>query len=598
MEGLRPFDCLQGFLRALERQGHLCRVSVEVDPRLEITEITTRVVRQGGPCLLFERVEGADFPLVINLFGHPRRIEIALGREPGQIGAELRLLAERLEQPSLRALWQSRVTLCRVASMRPARRRFGKVTEVEEPPDFTRLPVLTCWPEDGGPFITFGMTLTRDPESGLRNLGLYRLQIHDRTKTGMHWQIQKGGGFHYWEAEKRGRSLPASVILGGDPALMLAAALPLPEGMDEIAFAGFLRRKPVPVIEIDSDPAGGASWQLVADAELVIVGQVPAGERRIEGPFGDHLGHYSAAAEFPVFKARRWYRRAAPVYPAAVVGKPPQEDLVIGNAIQQMLNPLISLLKPEICDLWAYGETGFHGLTVVSVKQRYAREGLKTAFGVLGEGQLSLTKCVLLVDPGVDVKSFPAVLEALRAHFDPCEDLIVIGGTPYDTLDFTSRRMNLGSKMILDATASAAPRPPMGDGERAGLRTRLDRLGLPWKVYGDVLVAIQVPAGKPARALSQELVQTIPPSFPLAVLVSEDVDIEDTMSFLWGWFTRFEPAADLVAAATEITGAVLRHFPPVVIDATHKEGYQKPLVMDPAVVEKVDRRWNEYRICG
>jgi len=596
MAGLRPFNCLQGFLRALEREGQLARIAVEVDPRLEMTEITTRVVRQAGPCLLFERPKGSDFPLAINLFGHPRRIELALGRHPQAVGEELLQLAQRFQQPSLRSFWQSRSTLRRVLAMRPRQCHRGQVTDIVEEPDFGRLPALTCWPEDGGPFITFGMVLTRDPLSGVRNLGLYRLQIHGRAETGMHWQIQKGGGFHYWEAERTGKSLPATVILGGDPAVMLAAALPLPEGVDELAFAGFLRGRTVPLVGDQSAPGGFGGCELLADAEFAIVGEVPAAQRRREGPFGDHLGHYSAAASFPVFKAKRCYRRSHPIYPAAVVGKPPQEDLAIGNAIQQMLCPLITMLRPEVADLWAHGEAGFHGLTVVAVKQRYAREGIKTALGLLGEGQLSLTKCVLLVDERVDVKSIDEVLGQVGAHFEAAEDLLVIGGTPYDTLDFTSRRMNLGSKMIIDATSRGEARRPLSGNDRQQVAGLLKSFGFDWRLHRDALLSVRVPAGRPVRALAGEFAGALPRRIPLAVLVSTDVDIDDMTSLLWGWFTRFEPAADIIAARSELVGAVVRHQGPIVIDATHKEGYQQPLVMDPEVVERVTRRWNEYRI--
>jgi UbiD family decarboxylase len=281
-----PFEDLQQFIAQLERSGQLRRVKIEVDPVLEAGEIAQRVLREGGPALLFERPAGASMPLVMNLFGTMDRVRTALGRDPGGIGGELLQAVQRLNPPSLASLWQNRTVLSRLRHMRPSAVSAGICQEVVEGPDLMQLPVLKCWPLDGGRFLTFGMVITHNPRTGARNLGLYRLQVFGKGQTGMHWQSMKGGRGHYWEAEQRGDDLEVAVVIGADPILMMSSILPLPEDVDEIGFAGFLRGKSVPMVR-----AKTLNMSVPANAEIILEGVVPAKERRIEGPFGDHFGH-------------------------------------------------------------------------------------------------------------------------------------------------------------------------------------------------------------------------------------------------------------------------------------------------------------------
>jgi 4-hydroxy-3-polyprenylbenzoate decarboxylase len=367
---------------------------------------------------------------------------------------------------------------------------------------------------------------------------------------------------------------------------MLAGVLPLPEDMDELAFAGFLRGAPTPTIRL------GNGVEVPANAEIILEGEVPAAERREEGPFGDHFGHYSHAAPFPVFHVKKIHRRKGAIYPAAVVGKPPQEDKYLGNAVQDMLLPLLKLMKPEIEDLWAYFEAGFHNLAAVSVRQRYAKEGVKTALGLLGEGQMSLTKCVVLVDPDVNARRFTDVLSALRRDFDPREDFILLPGTAQDTLDFTSFKMNLGSKMILDATSFGKERRPRPDLPPVDIR---EPGVISYRNWNDALLAVRVKSD--GRGVLERLLKDRRlAGFPLIAAVSEDVPLDDDELLLWGIFTRFDCARDVIPAAVELAGAWPRYQGPLGVDATWKPGYPEPLVMDPAVVDRVDRRWSEYRI--
>jgi 4-hydroxy-3-polyprenylbenzoate decarboxylase len=594
---------LQSFLWHLERQGELRRVRVEVDPNLEITEIATRVVREEGPALLFERVRGSTYPLAINIFGSRRRVRMALGRDPGAVGEELAGLVERLNPPTLRGLWSTRGTLRRMLSMRTAASRRALCQEVEEAPDLDALPALTCWPGDGGRFITFPLVLTEDPQTRRRNLGIYRMHIFGRDRTGMHWQVQKGGGFHYYRAEQQGRPLEAAVVLGADPTLMLSAVLPLPEDLDEVAFSGLLRGQPTGMVR-----ARTLSLRVPASAEFVLEGVVPADERETEGPFGDHFGHYSGAAPFPVFHVRRVTRRRNPVYPAAVVGKPPQEDRYLGDAAQEMLTPLIKIVHPELRDLWAYYEAGFHNLLVASVEVRFTKEAMKTALGLLGQGQLALTKVVILVGPEVNVRDFEAVLRAIQRHFNPGEDFALIPRAPLDTLDFTgvrpdgrpSGRMHYGSKMILDATpkpdqppaseparSTGGPAPMTVDPAAACPQVRA------WRLVADSLLAVQVEGD--GRAALQELLGLEGlGSVRMVAAVSPDVRLESNTELLWGIFTRFDPAHDVLFQEVELRGAWPLYRGRLGIDSTFKEGYPEPLAMTEEIRNKVDQRWEEY----
>lgn len=565
-------------------------MKVEVDPELEVTEIATRSFREGRPALLFENARGSKYPLVINVLGSMKRIEAALGRHPEQIGEELVTFIERMNPPSLKTLWQGRSTLMRLAKVRPKHVRSAPAQQVvENQPDLFEMPVLKCWPGDGGRFITLPLVLSRDPETGAGNLGIYRMQVYGPAQTGMHMQIEKGGGFHFWKAEEKGEPLEMAAVLGGDPSLILAAVMPLPEGIDEVGFSGIIRGARTPMVK-----AKALSLRVPANAEFVLEGIVKPGVRRLEGPFGDHFGHYSEAAEFPVFEVKAITRRRNAVYPATVVGKPPQEDRYLGDATQLILKPFIRLLRKEVKDLWAYYEAGFHNLLVVSVETRYAREPIKTALGLLGEGQLSLTKCLVLVGPDVDPRDFKAVVEAVRRNFDAPEDFQVIARTPLDTLDFTGEAMHRGSKMVIDATGPAVPGPGPSTHPEVDPRRIAPQI-VKWRVVGGALLAVQVSGTGQGRASVETLVRALPPGpVKIVAAVSEDVDIGDDVQLIWGIFTRFDPARDVVFTSMEFKGIAPVYRGVMGIDATWKQGYPKPLEMDSEIIRKVDHRWAEY----
>ncbi len=534
----------------------------------------------------------------MNQYASARRISLALGRDPDEIGSELIAFLERAMPPTFRTLLDNRPILGRFLKSRPQTVSAAASQQNVLAPDLDALPVQTCWPGDGGRFITYGQVCTYDPRDGKRNIGLYRMHVFDQRTTGMHWQIQKGGGFHYFQAEKLNRDLEIAVAIGTSPALLFATIAALPEGIDEAMFAGFLANSRTAfargkTITID----------VPADAEFVLEGIVPARERRMEGPFGDHFGHYSAAAEFPVFHVKAMTHRRNPIYPAIVVGKPPMEDKFLGDATQQILAPLAKLVHKEITSLWAYYEAGFHNLLVVAIEQRYQKEAVKAALGLMGTDQLSLTKCIVTVSSGVDVRDWHAVVRELRANFDPHRDFIMIPKVPLDTLDFTSYRMNLGSKMILDATRKPLRGAPL---ERAatdigGVRS-IDSRVLDMAIVDDAILLVKLggtlaeePGGMGTTA-GMEIVRKLVARPELSGLtmiacVSEDVDIHDKESYIWGVFTRFDCERDVVFTETTLRGISPSYRGVMGVDATWKPGYPKPLVMPEEIVRRVDEKW-------
>ena len=583
---MKGFRTLGGFLADLERRGDLKRVAREVDRDCEVTEIAGREAKAGGPALLFEHVRGAGFPLAVNVLAAKRRIEWALGRPPAAVGAELEQLFHALPPRRLRDLWRLRGSAARLLAMRPKTLARGPVQAHALGADLSTLPILQLWPKDGGRFLTFPLVLTEHPGTKVRNLGVYRMQVYDERTTGMHWQIGKGGGFHFFAAEKRGDGLPVAVAVGADPATLLASVAPLPEGVDELAFAGFLRGAPTRLA-----PATQLRMAVPADAEFVIEGLVQAGERRLEGPFGDHFGHYSHAADFPVFHVRNVTHRERPVFQASVVGKPPQEDKFMGEAVQEMFTGVLRVMHPEIRDLWAYFEAGFHNLLVVAVENRFAQEAKKTALALMGTGQLSLTKVIVLVAAGVDPRDRAAVFGALARNFDPAEDLILVPGVPLDTLDFTSFTMNLGSKLVLDAQARPGRRAAEPLATVADPRALDERIAA-WRMAWGGMLVVQLKDGAEGRALVEKLVRR--PEYQaakLVVAVSADVPLDDDELLLWGIFTRFDCARDLLPARTETRGAWLTCRGPLGIDATWKSGYPEPVANTPERIAKVDAWW-------
>jgi UbiD family decarboxylase len=362
---------LRSFIDALRSENEIVEIAAEVDPYLEIAEIHRRIIDQKGKALLFTNVKGSQFPVVTNLFGTVKRIDLAFGKRPLEFVKRAVEVAENLRPPTLGKLWEFRDIVRSGMKIGTRSVRNAPVLEQQQTPvNLEALPFLQLWHEDGGYFNTLPLVYTESPTTGKHNLGIYRMQRYDTTTTGMHWQIGKGGGFHYFEAEQKNEPLPVTVFLGGPPALMLSAVAPLPEGAPELMLASLLAGEK---IGMGANPTG--DHRLVAEAEFALVGHVPPYQRKLEGPFGDHYGYYSLQHDYPVFQADAVFHRKDAIYPATVVGKPRQEDFYIGDYLQELLSPLFPVVMPAVRDLWSYGETGFHSLAAAVVQERYRARG-------------------------------------------------------------------------------------------------------------------------------------------------------------------------------------------------------------------------------
>lgn len=446
-----PIRSLSDFVRILRDAGELAVVDVAVDPYLEISEITDRVVKAGGPALLFTKVNGSKFAVLTNQFGSQRRMALALG-EPSLAAVEARMRATiDLSVPdSLGGKLGKLLSLTSLASAIPRTVESGPCQEViEHEPDLRTLPVLTTWPLDGGPFVTLPLVFTKDPVSGMQNVGMYRVQVYDRNTTGMHWQRHKQGRAH---ADKWGRRVPVAVVIGAAPAITYAATAPLPPIVDEMALAGFLRGAPIEMVRCQT-----IDLKVPANAEFVLEGYVDNEDMRIEGPFGDHTGVYSLADYYPTFHVQCVTHRAAAIYGATVVGKPPMEDAWLGKATERLFLPLLQMVVPEIVDYNLPVEGGFHNLAIIAVRKTYPGQAKKVMNALWGLGHMMmLTRVLLVVDHDVDPADVRGVVWNALNNVDPSRDLVVMPG-PVDDLDHSgSYMMSLGHKLGIDATRKRA----------------------------------------------------------------------------------------------------------------------------------------------
>jgi 4-hydroxy-3-polyprenylbenzoate decarboxylase len=446
-----PYQDLREFLDALDRAGELHRVSVPVDPTLEISEIVTRTVRGRGPALLFERPTRGEMPVAINLFGTHRRMAMALGVDDVE---EIAARIGDLVKPELPVGWagirDGLGKLMQLKSVPPKKVRSAPCQEVVHKGadvDLERLPGLQTWPGDGGVFHNYGLTHTRHPETGKRNLGLYRLQQHGRNTLGMHWQIHKDSTAHHAVAERLGQRLPVAVAIGCDPVVSYAASAPLPSDIDEYLFAGFLRGERVELV----DCLTATGLQVPANAQIVLEGYVEPGERAPEGPFGDHTGFYTPVEPFPVLHVECVTTQRDPIYHSSVTSKPPQEDGPIGHATERIFLPLIKIMIPDIVDMSMPEPGVFHNCLVVSIRKRYPKQAQKVMNAIWGAHLLSLTKLIVVVDDDCDPSDYHEVAFRAFGNVDYSHDLLLTQG-PVDHLDHSSYQQFWGGKAGLDAT--------------------------------------------------------------------------------------------------------------------------------------------------
>ncbi|HET9324217.1 MAG TPA: menaquinone biosynthesis decarboxylase [Gaiellaceae bacterium] len=445
---MAPPGSLRDWIALLEREGELVRIDAEVDPHLEVTEIVDRTVKAGGPALLFTNLKGSDHPLLINQFGTERRMCLAFGAERlDDVAARLEDVLEMQPPQGLVEKVRGLKRLKSIADSMPKTVRSGPAQEVVlegDDVDLGRLPVQTCWPEDGGPFITLPAVITRDPKTGTRNVGMYRMQVRDGRSTLMHWQLHKDGRMDYLATDGR---LDVAVALGLDPVTAYSASAPLPKHIDELMLAGFLKGEPVELVRCRT-----VDLEVPANAEIVLEGYVQQGDEAPEGPFGDHTGYYTGVEPFPVFHVTAMTMRRDAIYPSIVVGKPPQEDAWLGKATERIFLPAIRMTVPEIVDFDLPVAGAFHNCAIVSIRKRFPGHARKVMHAIWGLGMLSLTKSIVVVDEHVNVHDYEEVFFYVGANVDPKRDVVLTEG-PLDHLDHSPTLQFLGGKIGIDATA-------------------------------------------------------------------------------------------------------------------------------------------------
>jgi UbiD family decarboxylase len=583
---MHTINDLRSYIDILKREDEVIYVDTLVDPYLEIAEIHRRVIEKGGPALFFRNVQGSKFPVVTNLFGTERRIDLAFGKRPVKFVNDMVKFAEKLLPPDFHKLWSGKGLLMQGMKIGTKKIKAAPVLEnLQRPSRLTELPMLTSWHSDGGAFVTLPLVYTEHPEGKGHNLGMYRIHRYDDSTTGLHWQIHKGGGYHYNVAEKRNEPLPVSLFIGGPPALILSAIAPVPEDVPELILASLLLGKR---LDMADDPLGG--HPLVADAEFAIKGEVPPFDRRPEGPFGDHFGYNSLKHDYPVFNVNRLYHRKDAIYPATVVGRPRQEDYYIGDYLQDLLSPLFPLVMTGVKQLKTFGETGFHSLAAAKVNNRYPREAFAAAMRILGEGQLSLTKFLIITEGEIDITDFAKLWEHVLERVNWQTDLFVFDNVSQDTLDYTGPSVNKGSKAVLMGLG----REPARKLPREFKGALPDGCDKP-EVFLPGTLVLQCRSyesdpelgGKVANEGGLE-------EWPVVLLVDDSRAATLNMKeFLWTFFTRFEPAGDIYGHKPESRRFHTRLSEPIVFDCRMKPWYPPVLEVDKETKNKVDQKMSD-----
>ncbi|HEX2487529.1 MAG TPA: menaquinone biosynthesis decarboxylase [Nitrososphaeraceae archaeon] len=449
------FDSLSEYIDTLESVGKLHRVKTEVDTNLEIAEIMRRMMYSGdSPAILFENVKGYDIPVLGNAFGTMDLLKIALNLSDfREIGKRITDLTKLKIPSNLFDKLKMLPRLSELGDYAPKNVESGAVTEIieTEKANLNSLPILKSFPNDAGKFITFGLTITKHPETGIRNIGVYRIQIVNDQKAIMHWQTHKRGAQHYEIMKEYNKPIETAIVIGTDPSTIFSGIAPVPEGMDKFFFSGIVRKRGVKLVKCKT-----VDLEIPVNSEIVLEGWVDPNEMRIEGPFGDHTGFYTPPEPYPTFNLTCLMRRKNPIYLTTVVGKPILEDAYIGKVIEQSFLPLIQMFQPEVIDFSMPASGWFQGLAIISIKKRYPGQAKKVMMGLWGMGQLSLTKIFVVVDHDINVHDINEVIWAITTKSDPKRDIIIIDNTPTDTLDPASPILNLGSKMGIDATTKTA----------------------------------------------------------------------------------------------------------------------------------------------
>lgn len=582
IQGPRMLRSTREFVDALRRENEIVEITDVVDPFLELAEIQRQVVYRKGPALLFSNVKNCTFPVATNLYGSQKRIDIAFGSRPIDFIKSAVETFEKLMPPTPSKIWAARGLAWDVMKVGTRKVKNAPLLQKEiTDGGLEKLPQLVCWQEDGGAFVTLPLVYTEHPISRKSNLGMYRIQLHNARQCGMHIQIHRGGGFHHHEAERNNQALPVHIYTGGPPALVIAAIAPLPEDVPEILLASLLAGGRLgKTTRQDLSP-----YPFLSDADFCIVGEIPPHQKMPEGPFGDHYGYYSLKHDYPFANVKHIFHRPDAIYPATVVGRPPQEDHFIACYLQDLLKPLIHMVMPQVKQVWAFEESGVHSLAGAVVRDRYPREALTTALRILGEGQLSLSKCLMVTDQDIDVKNFTALFTCILERIDFRRDLFVLSNISQDTLDYTSGKINEGSKAIfLGLGEKKRELPHNWTGELGDTRFKNPRVFCPGAVCIEA-TSSHIVDDNLAHALAQNPALQ---NWPMVFIVDDADDAcASPEDFVWHIFTRFEPARDIYALKSETRRFHVELTPPIVIDCRMKSWYPKVLESDPAIVKKV-----------
>jgi len=600
-------NSLKQFISRLESAGELIRVKEFVSPELEMTEITDRIVKNNGKALLFEN-NGTAFPVLINAFGSEKRMSMALGlKNLDEGGTEIDLLLKKLLSPEKNLVDKLRTipTLQKLSSWMPkVIRGKGSCQEVVMTnPDLSKLPVLTCWPGDGGPFITLPVVHTKDPETGIRNVGMYRMQVFDSESTGMHWHLHKGSAHHFLKYKDRNERMPITVTLGGDPIYTYVATAPLPENLDEYLFAGFLRKKKVELVKcLTNDLA------VPSDADFVLEGYIDPGENLFrEGPFGDHTGFYSLADYFPRFHITCITHRRNAIYPATIVGIPPMEDGWIGKATERIFLLLLrNTLMQELVDMDMPVEGVFHNLAIISMEKTFPGHGTKALNTLWGAGQMMFNKVMIVLDKDINVHNYDEVAKVVSGNVDPLQDIHFIKGA-VDILDHSSRQYAFGSKMGIDATKKLTSevqksqqkneKPLVDNSYLKKAFPEIDKINDSLATQGISVLIIALNKSRPGQIneISRKSVhQNGIRGFKFILFLDSDVDIFNIHDVIWVCGNNIDPMRDcFFVKVNEIV------YPTLFIDGTKKNlkvdqferEWPNVIVMDDATINKVNEKW-------
>jgi 4-hydroxybenzoate decarboxylase subunit C len=581
---MKPLRCTSDLVEKLRLENELLEIKDEVDPIMELAEIQRRVVSKKGPALLFSNVKGSRFPVATNLYGSEKRMELAFGKKPQELIKKIAETLQTIVPPTFSKLWEARSLA--FEALKVGVKKVSNPAILENritPVNLDELPALKSWPLDAGRFVTLPLVYTESLVNKKGNLGMYRIQFHNQDTTGMHIQIHRGGGFHHFEAESMGLPLPTHLYIGGPPAMTLAAVAPMPEELSELVIASLLLGEK---LKIHRNPVV-SQLPIVADSDFLLIGEILPNERMPEGPFGDHYGYYALKHDYPILKVKNIYHRKNAIWPATVVGRPPQEDHFIAEYLQELLSPMFPLVMPKVISVWAYEESGVHTLAGAVVKERYHKEAFTAALRILGEGHLSLTKCLLVTNEVIPLKDFRKTLITVLERMNPETDIHIFSNISQDTLDYTSPEVNKGSKMIVLGVGDK--KRDLKNNFDGDLKSSVFRNP---KIFCPGVLVIQGPAYKRFDGIPETLVnERAIHKFTFVFLVDDSSDATASDSnFLWTIFTRFEPAADIYGT-TKVIRNHISFEGAVVFDCRIKDWYPPVLTPDPIIVERVEKRF-------